>query len=92
MNIRSTIKELTTLLGPPKERAEFGSLKPYAWLVRGLVEKGYGVTESVRVVLQQSDVGNSEKTFRSTRAAYYKIRDKTWPAESAQPEVEEGFE
>ena len=97
MNLQSTIKEISNRLGPPKPRAAHGQWLPYAWLVRGLVEKGYGITESVRQVLENSGVKHSKTAFGSLRAAFYKVRDEEWPAElsneaAKQVDAEQGFE
>ena len=94
MNIQSAIKELSKSLGTPRPRAAFGSLVPYAWLVRGLVEKGFGVSDSVHHVINNSGLTNNNQTFGSVRAAYYKIRESEWPVEHAASETteEEGFE
>ena len=87
MNIQSTIKELSDRLGPPKPRAAFGSWTPLAWLVRGLVERGHGVTDAVRHVLENSGFANSKSAFGSLRASYYKIRDAEWPASISNKEL-----
>lgn len=94
MNIAAAVKELSKTLGTPRPRAAFGSLIPYAWLVRGLVEKGFGVSDSVHHVINNSGLADSKQTFGSVRAAYYKIREVEWPVEHAAPGTteEEGFE
>jgi hypothetical protein len=95
MNVQAAIKELNKSLGPPKERAAFGTWPTYAWLVRGLVEKNHGVSDAVTHVLTQSGLPVTKRSFGSLRAAFYKIRLDEWPAAIAQkdaPEPEEGFE
>lgn len=93
MNIESTIEELSKRLGPPRFRAAFGQWLPYAWLVRGLVERGHGVTDAVNTVLGGTGFAGARSSFGSLRAAYYKIRTRPWPAQSPQSEeVEGGFE
>ena len=92
MNLQSTIKELSEKLGPPKPRAAHGQWLPYAWLVRGLVEKGYGITESVRNVLENSGVKHSKTAFGSLRAAFYKVRDEEYPASFSNEAVKETTE
>jgi len=85
MNIAAAVKELSKTLGTPKPRAAFGSLVPYAWLVRGLVEKGFGVSDSVHHVINNSGLKGSKQTFGSLRAAYYKVKTQEWPVEHAAP-------
>ena len=95
MKFDSALKELSRTLGPPKERAAFGQWTAPGWLVRGLVEKGHGVSDAVNHVLDNTGFGNTKKNFGSLRASYYKLRTMEWPAAIAQkdaPEPEEGFE
>lgn len=92
MNIQTAINELSKKLGPPKPRVAFGQWVPLAWLVRGLVEKGYGVTDAVRHVLDNSGMGGTRNAFGSLRAAYYKIKDKEWPASVTSETTDEEFE
>ena len=94
MDISAAVKELSKTLGTPRPRAAFGSLVPYAWLVRGLVEQNHGVSDSVHHVINNSGLVNNKQTFGSLRAAYYKIRDAEWPVEHAAKGAtdEEGFE
>lgn len=81
VNVQAAIKELSRTLGPPKPRAAFGTWTTYAWLVRGLVEKGHGVTSAVNHVLDNSGLEHNDTAFGSLRAAYYKLKDAEWPAE-----------
>ena len=81
MNFQETLKELSKQLGPPRTRAAFGSWVPLAWVVRGLTEQGYGVTEAVKQVLEKSGFANNPQAFGSLRAALYKVKTKEWPAE-----------
>lgn len=80
-------------MGNPKYRAAHGQWVPFAWLVRGLVERGHGVTDSVNVVIEQAKLTPVELAQKSLRAAYYKIRTKPWPKEMGeQPEEPTDFE
>ena len=81
MSIQSAIDELSKQLGTPRERAVFGQWVPYAYLVRGLTERGHGVTTSVKHVLISTGNPVDKRTFGSLRAAYYTIKDKPWPKE-----------
>ena len=81
MDINAVVKNLSAKLGPPKSRAAFGTWPTYAWVVRGLVERGYGVTAAVKQVLESTGHGNNEQAFGSLRAAYYHIKTAEWPAE-----------
>lgn len=95
MNIQAALNELSKTLGTPKPRAAHGAWVNPAWLVRGLVEKGHGVSAAVNHVLDNSGFGNNEQAFGSLRAAYYKIREDEWPVKLATEEdktQEEGFE
>ena len=68
-------------MGPPKSRAAFGQWVPFAWVVRGLVEQGFGISDAVKEVLESSGFPNNKQNFGSLRASYYKCRDAEWPAE-----------
>jgi hypothetical protein len=94
MNIQTAIRDLSSKLGPPKPRAAHGQWVPYAWLVRGLVEKGHGVSRSVNYVLENAGLTITEASFGSVRSAYYKIKDQEWPAKLAGKgdETENQFE
>lgn len=97
MDVKTAIKELSDKLGPPKHRAAHGQWVPFAWLVRGLVERGHGVTDAVKHVLNDTGFSEDPSAFGSVRAAYYKVKDQEWPAEfsSEAPKDEatvEGFE
>lgn len=81
MSIQSAIDELSQKLGTPQDRAVFGQWVPYAYLVRGLVEKGHGVTTAVKHILTSTGNEVNKRTFGSLRAAYYKIKDTPWPEE-----------
>lgn len=91
MDVRSALEELSAKLGPPKHRAAHGQWIPYAWLVRGLVERGHGVTDAVNHVLENSGIPPKEhkQAFGSVRAAYYTIRDREWPADYSNKAAEE---
>lgn len=95
MNVKAAIEELSKTLGKPKPRAAFGQWVPYAWLVRGLVEKGFGVSTAVNHVLENSGFASNKQAFGSLRASFYKIKDLEWPvslANVAEKADEEGFE
>lgn len=92
MNIKSLVKSISKKLGPPKSRAAHGQWTPYAWCVRGLTDRGYGVTQAVRHVLDNSGFANDVKAFGSLRAAFYKVKTLEWPAELVEKDAEEGFE
>lgn len=88
VNIQAAVTELSRTLGPPKSRAPHGQWIPYAWLVRGLVERGHEVSAAVRHVLENSGVKHGDTAFESLRMAFYKVRTREWPAQ-AEPEPEE---
>lgn len=92
MDIKTAIQELSSKLGPPKLRAAHGQWKPYAWLVRGLVEKGHGVTDAVNYVLDNAGIPITQASFGSVRSAYYKVRTEEWPAKITQEETDSQFE
>lgn len=84
MNIDAAVTELERKLGKPRNRAAHGQWVPYAWIVRGLVERGHEVSESVRVVLAKSKIKcDPVVAEKSLRAAYYKVKPKPWPKEQA---------
>lgn len=90
MDIDAAIREVKKDMGPPAFRAAYGQYVKFAWIVRGLVEQGYGVTESVRKVVEKAGLVPPDRVFRSLRASYYKIRDKEWPADLAAAAAVEG--
>jgi len=90
VNVDAAIREIKKDMGPPEFRAGYGQHVKYAWVVRGLVEQGYGVSESVRHVVQKAGLTPPEKVERSLRASYYKIRDREWPAEYAEAAANDG--
>ncbi len=92
MDIKSVIAEISAQLGPPKPRAAFGTWTPLAWVVRGLVERGHGITEAVNHVLDNAGIVHNERSFGSLRASYYKIRGAEWPAQFAAKDESETFE
>lgn len=75
-------------IGESKGRIPYGQWIPLAWLTRGLVEKGYGVTQAVAHVLENSGFNYSVGAYESVRSAYYKIKDHPWPAAFVQAEPE----
>lgn len=94
MNLQDTVQALAKSLGTPKPRAAFGTWPNYAWIVRGLVEKGYGISDAVNHVLNESGMPNTKQSFGSLRASYYQIKTREWPAEFSKKQAEEveGFE
>jgi hypothetical protein len=84
VNIDAAIKEIAKGLGEPRYRATHGQWVPYAWIVRGLVERGHEVAASVRQVVSKGNLEPADVAERSLRAAYYKIRNKPWPVEMAK--------
>ena len=95
MNIDAAIKQLEKDLGKPRHRAKHGQWVPYAWLVRGLVEKGHEVMDSVRLVVAKSKITiPADVAEGSLRAAYYKLKNKPWPAKAVKigDDAPEGFE
>ena len=92
MDLTATIKELSRTLGTPKPRHAFGTWPTYAWVVRGLVERGHGITDAVNHVLDNSGIPNTKQAFGSLRAAYYHIKTAEWPAQMEKTPDVEGFE
>lgn len=84
MNIDVAIKRIDTIIGKPRFRAAHGQWTPYAWIVRGLVERGHLVLDSVRSVVYSSGLTPPDVAERSIRSAYYKIRFRAWPANYAE--------
>lgn len=69
---------------------------PYAWAVRVLVDRGHGVTESVRTVLARAGKETTDSNVACLRVVYYNVRKLMWPPEyqhlrgrQATPPVEE---
>lgn len=83
VDIDAQIRVIKEGMGPPEFRAAYGQHVKFAWVVRGLVEQGYGVTQSVKHVVAKAGLTPPARVERSLRAGYYKIRDKEWPAELA---------
>lgn len=92
MDIDAAIREIKKDMGPPAYRAAYGQHVKYAWIVRGLVEQGYGVSESVRQVIERAGLAPFDRVFRSLRVAYYKIKDREWPAEQAVAAANHGID
>lgn len=84
VNIDVAIKRIDKIIGKPRFRAAHGQWTPYAWIVRGLVERGHLVVESVRSVVYSSGLTPVDVAERSIRSAYYKIREREWPANFAE--------
>lgn len=79
MDIQLAIKKIDAVIGKPRFRAAHGQWKPYAWIVRGLVEKGHPVSESVRRVVAETGLTPPDIAERSIRSAFYKIHTLPWP-------------
>lgn len=58
------------------------------------MEKGYGISDAVNHVLNESGMPNNRQAFGSLRAAFYKVKTQEWPAEfsNKQSAEVEGFE
>ena len=92
MDTKAMVKALSARMGPPKARAAFGTWPAFAWVVRGLTEQGYGITEAVREVLENSGFPATKQNFGSLRAAFYKIKTADWPAELSNAAVKKANE
>jgi len=53
--------------------------EPYSWAVRVLVERGYGVSESVRKILEKGGVELIPENRACLRVRYYAIKNRPWP-------------
>lgn len=63
----------------PKKRALQGEWVAPAWVVKGLVEReGYGVTDAVKLVVQDESHSPEDRAVRGIRHAYYKIKNLPW--------------
>ena len=90
VDIDAQIKVIKEGMGPPEFRAAYGQHVKFAWIVRALVEQGYGVTQSVKQVVDKAGLTPPKKVERSLRASYYKIRDREWPADMARAVANNG--
>lgn len=80
MDILARIDQIKSRSPKPKGRAAHGKWVDPAWVVRGLVEKhGYGVTEAVRIVINEEGHAPADIAERSLRQAYYQIKKRPWP-------------
>jgi hypothetical protein len=91
------IDSLADTMAGSKRRKSHGYWIPFAWASRSLIDRGFGVTESVRQVLVQAGEEASRGNVASVRATYYTIKDSPWPAavetnEGTTAEPDEGFE
>lgn len=80
MNVSETIREIqrrTPL--PPTRRVAHGVWIEPAWVVRGLVENDWGVSDAVRQVVAEQKYHPADVAFKGIRAAYYVIRNHPWP-------------
>ena len=84
-DILARIDELKKKAPPPSaKRAAPGRWVAPAWVVRGLVEDGYGVMEAVRIVVNGEGHEPVEAAETGIRQAYYKIKGRPW---SEKPET-----
>lgn len=86
MTIEDTIREIqrrTPL--PPPGYVTYGQWISPAWVVRGLVEQQWGVTEAVRQVVATMKLQPERKALNGVKAAYYIIRNKPWPTTHPSP-------
>lgn len=91
MDIQLAIKRIDAVIGKPRFRAAHGQWKPYAWIVRGLVERGHPVSESVRQVVAETGLTPADIAERSIRSAYYKIHTLPWPENYAHIAANHGL-
>lgn len=54
---------------------------PFAWAVRAMTDRGYGVTESARAVLNRGKVELTKENVACLRVVYYRIKKLMWPPE-----------
>lgn len=54
---------------------------PFAWAVRGMTDRGYGVTESARAVLARGNVEATKENIACLRVVYYRVKKLMWPPE-----------
>ena len=91
-DFRNMMDSIANAMGNSERRKSHGYWIPFAWAARALIEKGYGVTESVRQVLSHAGEDTSRRTIACVRTTYYSIKDNPWPAElggSTEPSDEE---
>lgn len=77
MDIQKAITEIARSRPLPRtQRANYGQWVEPAWVVRGLVERGCGVTDAVNAVIAQMNLHPQRKAFNGVKAAYYALRHK----------------
>lgn len=89
MNIEAAIREISKDMGAPGFRAAYGQWTPYSWVVRGLVEQGYTVMESVREVVHRAGLMPEKLAIGGVRTAYYRNKGMPWPKDMAKYAVEQ---
>lgn len=89
MNIEVAIREISKDMGAPGFRAAYGQWTPYSWVVRGLVEQGYNVLESVREVVHRAGLTPEKLAMGGIRTAYYRNKDLPWPKDMAKYAVQQ---
>lgn len=83
MNPQIDINQLAAEMKAKPRRRSNQFWTPFAWAVRALVERGYGVRESARAVLARSGEEVTEEATACVRVTYYRIRKQMWPPEMA---------
>jgi hypothetical protein len=78
-DFRNQIDAIAESMGTIARRKSHGYWIPFAWATRALVERGYGVTESVRAVLVKADEEATASAVACVRVVYYTIRNQEWP-------------
>lgn len=75
-----TIREIIarTPQPPAPARSGYGQWVRPAWVVRGLVARGWGVSDAVRETVAAMGL-EGDRAFRGVRACYYAIRTEPWP-------------
>jgi hypothetical protein len=53
--------------------------EPYSWAVRVIVDRGYGVTEACRRVLERGQIEATKENIACLRVRYYNVKKKPWP-------------
>ena len=63
---------------PANRRAPHGQWVRPAWVVRKLVEDGWGVKDAVAQVCETLNLHPRDRALNGVRAAYYEVRNKDW--------------
>ena len=78
-NLKAWLDEIRAEAGEPTSRRGHGFWVPFGWATRALVEKGYGVTEAVRLVLHKAGERVDKESVACVRVTYYKVKKRPWP-------------